>query len=68
MSGSLELTAERECALTDGTDTPRATWRDAATGLVDAITGIWLAPWTPPGAVRPAAPARTLPPPGGAPH
>ena len=40
--------AERERALADGLPTPRATWADAATGLADAITGLWLAPWTPP--------------------
>ncbi|MCE3551035.1 TetR/AcrR family transcriptional regulator [Pseudonocardia sp. RS11V-5] len=64
----VHVTAERERALADGTATPRATWRDAATGLVDAITGIWLAPCTPPDAVRPADPARTLPPSGGPPQ
>jgi AcrR family transcriptional regulator len=36
--------AERERALADGTPTPRSTWQDAATGLIDAITGLWLAP------------------------
>lgn len=39
--------AERERALADGLPMPRATWPAAATGLVDAITGLWLAPWTP---------------------
>jgi hypothetical protein len=39
--------AERERALAEGTGTPRATWDEAATGLVDAITGLWLAPVTP---------------------
>jgi AcrR family transcriptional regulator len=39
--------AERERALAEGVPTPRATWHDAATGLVDAITGLWLAPFTP---------------------
>jgi AcrR family transcriptional regulator len=44
----VHIPAERERALADGTLTPRATWRAAATGLIDAITGIWLAPSTPP--------------------
>ena len=39
--------AERERALAEGTATPRATWDEAATGLVDAIAGLWLAPVTP---------------------
>ncbi|APU15509.1 MULTISPECIES: TetR/AcrR family transcriptional regulator [Actinoalloteichus] len=38
--------AERERALAEGTLTARATWEDAATGLIDAITGMWLAPVT----------------------
>jgi AcrR family transcriptional regulator len=40
--------AERERALAEGVPTPRATWHDAATGLVDAIAGLWLAPVTSP--------------------
>ncbi|WP_411970280.1 TetR/AcrR family transcriptional regulator [Saccharothrix longispora] len=36
--------AERERALAEGGDTPRSTWDEAATGLVDAITGLWTAP------------------------
>jgi AcrR family transcriptional regulator len=43
-----DMVAERERALADSTSTPRATWRDAAAGLIDAIAGIWLAPSTPP--------------------
>jgi AcrR family transcriptional regulator len=39
--------AERERAIAEGVATPRATWRDTAEGLVDAITGLWLAPVTP---------------------
>ncbi|MEO6084549.1 MAG: TetR family transcriptional regulator [Umezawaea sp.] len=39
--------AERERALAEGTGTPRATWDEVATGLVDAITGLLLAPVTP---------------------
>ncbi|PRY44462.1 TetR family transcriptional regulator [Umezawaea tangerina] len=38
--------AERERALADGGATPRPTWDAAATGLVDAITGLWTAPFT----------------------
>ncbi|MFJ6453866.1 TetR/AcrR family transcriptional regulator [Paenarthrobacter sp. NPDC091669] len=37
--------AERERALAEGRPTPRASWSEAATGLVDAITGLWLAPF-----------------------
>lgn len=39
--------AERERALSEGAGTPRAGWRDAATGLIDALCGPWLAPITP---------------------
>jgi hypothetical protein len=39
--------AERERALAEGCPTPRASWRDAADGLADAIVGMWLAPVTP---------------------
>ncbi|MFK0158919.1 TetR/AcrR family transcriptional regulator [Streptomyces sp. NPDC090499] len=42
----LHTCAERERALAEGTDTPRATWGDAATGLTDALLGLWLAPVT----------------------
>jgi len=38
--------AERERALAEGSSTPRTTWRDAATGLTDVITGMWRAPAT----------------------
>ncbi|CAM02116.1 hypothetical protein A8924_3229 [Saccharopolyspora erythraea NRRL 2338] len=40
------MCAERERALAEGTATPRATWDEAAAGLVDAITGLWAAPVT----------------------
>ncbi|MGI5128501.1 TetR/AcrR family transcriptional regulator [Pseudonocardia sp. CA-107938] len=40
----VHMTAERERALADGTPTPRATWADAGTGIIDAVTSIWLAP------------------------
>ncbi|AEA24678.1 TetR/AcrR family transcriptional regulator [Pseudonocardia benzenivorans] len=43
----MHVPAQRERALAEGRPTPRATWDDAATGLVDAVTGIWLAPDTP---------------------
>jgi hypothetical protein len=36
--------ADRERALADGRPTPRATWHEAATGIVDAVVGLWLAP------------------------
>ncbi|RJQ78913.1 TetR/AcrR family transcriptional regulator [Amycolatopsis panacis] len=40
----IHVPAERERALAEGTPTPRATWQDAADGLIDAIAGIWTAP------------------------
>ncbi|MBB4683110.1 TetR/AcrR family transcriptional regulator [Amycolatopsis jiangsuensis] len=43
----IHLPAERERALAEGTPTPRATWQDAADGLIDAIAAMWLAPVTP---------------------
>ncbi len=36
--------ADRERALAEGRPTPRATWHEAATGIVDALLGLWLAP------------------------
>ena len=42
----LHLCAERERALAENTPTPRASWHDAATGLTDAIVGLWQAPVT----------------------
>lgn len=41
--------AERERALAEGTLTPRPTWQDTATGLTDAIVGLFQAPVTPRG-------------------
>lgn len=38
--------AERERALHEGTPTLRATWADTATGIVDALGGLWGAPVT----------------------
>ncbi|MHA6624916.1 TetR family transcriptional regulator [Pseudonocardia sichuanensis] len=43
----VHMLAERERALAEGTATPRASWHDAATGLIDAIVGLWQAPVTP---------------------
>ncbi len=40
----LHMCAERERALAADTPTPRSTWHEAATGLIDAIVGLWLAP------------------------
>lgn len=40
------ICAERERALAEHSPTPRADWHDAATGLIDAIVGMWLAPVT----------------------
>ncbi|MBB3662208.1 AcrR family transcriptional regulator [Prauserella sediminis] len=40
----MHMVADRERALAKGTPTPRDTWSDAATGLVDAIVGVWQAP------------------------
>jgi hypothetical protein len=40
--------AEWERALADGAGTPRSGWRQATSGLIDAIVGLWLAPVTAP--------------------
>lgn len=40
----VHMIAERERALADDTPTPRASWHDTATGLVDALVGLWRAP------------------------
>ncbi|WP_443062980.1 TetR/AcrR family transcriptional regulator [Streptomyces sp. NBC_00440] len=42
----VHMLAERERALADGAHTARASWQTYATGLIDAITAIWLAPAT----------------------
>ncbi|WNF00433.1 TetR family transcriptional regulator [Streptomyces luomodiensis] len=42
----LHMCAERERALAEHTATPRSSWHDAATGLIDGIVGLWLAPVT----------------------
>jgi AcrR family transcriptional regulator len=38
--------ADRERALAAGRPTPRATWHETATGIVDALVGLWRAPVT----------------------
>ncbi|GLW11654.1 TetR family transcriptional regulator [Microtetraspora sp. NBRC 13810] len=38
--------ADRERALAEGAPTSRPSWHDAATGLIDALVGLWLAPVT----------------------
>lgn len=43
---TVHICSERERALAEGTRTPRASWSDAATGLIDGITALWLAPYT----------------------
>lgn len=43
----VHMLSERERALSAGTPTPRATWEAAAVGLVDALVGLWRAPFTP---------------------
>jgi AcrR family transcriptional regulator len=40
----VHMIAERERALAENTFTPRASWHDAAAGLVDALVGLWRAP------------------------
>jgi AcrR family transcriptional regulator len=42
----VHLLAEYERGLADGTPVPRATWRETATGLIDALVGLWTAPVT----------------------
>ncbi|WP_243788418.1 TetR/AcrR family transcriptional regulator [Saccharopolyspora gloriosae] len=42
----VHVVAERERALAEGGTTARASWDQAATGLIDALTGLWLAPIT----------------------
>ncbi|HJE60033.1 MAG TPA: TetR family transcriptional regulator [Nocardiopsis listeri] len=54
--------AERERALSEGVDTPQGSWRRAAVGLTDALTGLWLAPVTEvcePAEQKPARSARS---------
>ncbi|MFS8097487.1 TetR/AcrR family transcriptional regulator [Lentzea alba] len=42
----VHMIAERERALAEDIPTPRATWHEAATGLIDALAGLWRAPVT----------------------
>lgn len=42
----VHLVAERERALAEGGATPRDSWEQAATGLIDVITAAWFAPVT----------------------
>lgn len=42
----VQMTAERERALAEGTPTARTTWSEAASGLTDALVGLFLAPVT----------------------
>ncbi len=44
----VHMTAERERAVAEGTDTPRASWHAAGIGLIDAVVGMWRAPVTDP--------------------
>ncbi|SFD62899.1 transcriptional regulator, TetR family [Actinopolyspora alba] len=41
-----QMCVERERALAEGVPTPHASWDEFATGLVDALTGLWSAPVT----------------------
>lgn len=42
----VHMVAERERALAEGVATPRPSWSEAATGMIDAIAGLWQAPVT----------------------
>lgn len=42
----VHVCAERERVSAEGTTAPRSTWDEVATNLVDAITGLWTAPYT----------------------
>jgi AcrR family transcriptional regulator len=42
-----QMNAERERTLADAKPTYRASWREAANGLIDAIVALWQAPVTP---------------------
>jgi AcrR family transcriptional regulator len=41
-----QMCAERECAIAAGARTLQDSWEDLANSLVDAISGLWLAPVT----------------------
>jgi AcrR family transcriptional regulator len=40
----VQMCAEYERALAEGSPTARATWHEMATGLIDGIVGLWTAP------------------------
>lgn len=40
----VQMCVERERALANGTPLPQSTWDDLASGLIDALTGLWSAP------------------------
>jgi hypothetical protein len=42
----VQMCADRERAFADGNPTFWSTWHETATGLVDAIVGMWKAPVT----------------------
>ncbi|MGW7577275.1 TetR/AcrR family transcriptional regulator [Streptomyces sp. NPDC054765] len=42
----VHMCAERERALAESAPTARSSWHDAASGLIDGIVGVWLAPVT----------------------
>ncbi|TCC46071.1 TetR/AcrR family transcriptional regulator [Kribbella capetownensis] len=42
----VQMCAEYERAVAEGTPTARATWHDMATGLIDGLVGLWTAPVT----------------------
>ncbi|SRR6266496_4554465 len=42
----VQMCAEYERALAEGSPTARATWQEMATGLIDGIVGLWTAPVT----------------------
>jgi AcrR family transcriptional regulator len=42
----VHMCAERERALAESAPTARSSWHDAATGLIDGLVGVWLAPVT----------------------
>lgn len=43
----IQMCAQRERALADGSTLIRSTWAEMATGLVDLLVGMWTAPVTP---------------------